>query len=82
MTITSSGIICDVCGKYILLEKYYVFTIKGIDRAFHCHESGDCKDSLLKASEAGDWHLLPVESPIRKAFDVLAKQRDTKAGIE
>ena len=69
MTITSSGIMCDVCGKYILLEEYHGFTLRGFDEQFHCHSSGDCKDLLFKANTDKDWKILPIESPIRKAYE-------------
>lgn len=71
MSITSSGVICDVCGQYILLESFDNFTLKGRKQQFHCHSSGDCKDNLFKASKANDYKLLPAESPIRKAFEII-----------
>lgn len=74
MSITSSGVICDVCGEYILLEEYHSFTLKGHKQQLHCHSSGDCKDNLFKASDSGDWKLLPVESPIRMAYEKIDSQ--------
>jgi hypothetical protein len=68
MVITSSGVICDVCGKYILLEDYNTFTLKGLDNKFQCHAQGDCKDTLMSAKS---YKQLPPESPIRKAFEKL-----------
>ena len=83
MSVTSSGVICDVCGKYILLEEYQPFTLKDIDREFQCHSSGDCKDLLFKASDAKDWKLLPPESPIRLAFESIGQvKRSWKPHLE
>ena len=68
MTITSSGAICDVCGKYILPldpeERVNLFSIKGIDRTLHCDNA--CKKILIDADK--DWKKLP-SGPLRKAFE-------------
>lgn len=48
--ITSSGIVCDICGKYILVmldpyEQVYTFSVQGIDRKLHCDNA--CKQILI-----------------------------------
>jgi len=63
--ITSSGVICDVCGRYILLDDVQPFNVTGIDRLAHCHATG-CKQALVAASD--DWELLPP-GPLRTAFE-------------
>ena len=68
MTITSSGVICDVCGKYILglipEDMIYPFRCKGIIQQLHsCYK---CKKILLEIGT--DWTKLP-DGPLRKAFD-------------
>ena len=72
MTITSSGLICDVCGEYILLDEAQPFSVKGINGMLHCHVGriGDrvCLQELEDALEAGDWEKLP-DGPLRKAFE-------------
>jgi hypothetical protein len=72
--ITSSGAICDVCGKYILpllslfgleeTERVNEFKIKGIEEVLHCDNK--CKE-LIK-SIGKDWTKLPPEGRIYKAF--------------
>jgi len=71
MAIISSGVICDICGQYILLEEYDIFTLRGYDKEFHCHTSGDCKGILF---EAETWKDLPAESLIRRAMEVVDKK--------
>jgi len=63
--ITSGGVICDVCGKYILLDGVEMFSLTGMDRPGHCHATG-CKQALVDASD--DWQLLPA-GPRRTAFE-------------
>jgi len=63
--ITSSGVRCDVCGEYILLDNYQEFGVKGIEGTLHCHAS-TCKKDLQAA--AGDWEKLPA-GPLREAFE-------------
>jgi len=65
MTVTSSGVVCDVCGKLVLLDTMHRFEVEGISQALHCHHT-TCK-ATLDACEK-DWHLLP-EGPLRKAFN-------------
>mgnify|MGYP001590614467 CR=1 FL=1 len=63
--ITSSGVICDVCDGYILLDKSInPFSVKGIERELHCHD--DCKIKVLEAEK--DWHKLP-DGSLKKAFE-------------
>jgi len=63
--ITSSGVICDVCGEYVLLDAVQMFSVTGMDRMAHCHATG-CKQALVAASD--DWQLLPA-GPLRTAFE-------------
>lgn len=59
MTITSSGVMCDVCKEYILpgfSESVNPFSIKGIKGTLHCHD--DCKPKVLNALKEKDWKLL------------------------
>ena len=63
--ITSSGVRCDVCGQFILLDKYQEFGVKGIAGTLHCHAS-TCKKDLQAAD--GDWTKLPA-GPLREAFE-------------
>jgi hypothetical protein len=62
MTLTSSGPVCDVCGRYILLEPVHEFTANVTTAALHSH--GDCK-RLVEA--ASDWRELP-EGPLKRAY--------------
>ena len=66
MTITSSGMKCDICGKYIFFNDYQEFSVKAIgDQRLHCCTPG-CKQALVDAGN--DWKRLP-EGPLRTAFD-------------
>ena len=71
--ITSSGAICDVCGKYILPldpeERVNTFSVEGANRLLHCHNA--CKEKVLLAGS--DWHLLPP-GPLREAFEKVAAE--------
>ena len=69
--ITSSGAICDVCGKYILPidpesdELVNCFSMKGIKETLHCDNK--CKQLLLNINN--DWTKLPKEGRLYKAFE-------------
>ena len=63
MGITSSGAICDVCGKYILLDTIHKFKVTGIEGILICHT--ECKSALTDCQ--GDWRKLP-EGRLRQAF--------------
>ena len=67
--ITSSGVVCDVCGKYILPldpdELVNFFSIKGIKETLHCDNK--CKQLLLSINK--DWTKLPKEGRLYKAFE-------------
>jgi len=65
MTITSSGLRCDVCGNYILLSDYEGFDATGIDGELHCHVP-KCKQAIIDAGK--DWTKLPA-GPLRRAFE-------------
>jgi hypothetical protein len=81
--LTSSGPICDVCGKYILPfidpdERVHIFSVTGIDRDLHCDNA--CKEKVLKCwkdalkdESSKGWKLLP-EGPLRKAFEDQEKE--------
>jgi hypothetical protein len=76
VSITSSGLVCDVCGKHILPifdESYERFSVRGIGHELQCHNA--CKQSLVDAG--GDWEKLP-EGPLRKAFSVAAAEAKEK----
>jgi hypothetical protein len=66
--ITSSGAICDVCGKYILPldpeELVHSFNVKGIKETLHCDNK--CKALLLSIGK--EWQLLPHEGRLYQAF--------------
>lgn len=67
MTITSSGPVCDVCGKYILLDKTMEwFSVEGISGKLCCHMK--CKPDLVYAIDNKDWTLLPP-GPLRDVFE-------------
>lgn len=66
--ITSSGAICDICGKYILPldpdEMVNCFGVKGVKETLHCDNK--CKQLLLSINN--DWTKLPKEGRLYKAF--------------
>lgn len=66
MTISSAGPVCDVCGKYILLESFHNFTVEGIKPMLQCHDK--CKSVLEAAVTEKDWTMLPI-GPLRWAFE-------------
>lgn len=69
MTITSSGVACDVCGQYIIMEDYLSFGVRGCKTELHCHK--DCKSVIEAAID--DWHKLPA-GPLRHMYDVAFKE--------
>lgn len=73
MTITSSGALCDVCGKLILPvdpeERVHAFSVTGIKNMLHCDNA--CKLALEHAG--GDWTLLPA-GPLRCVFEAVYKE--------
>jgi len=66
--ITSSGVTCDVCGKYILpigdntINEFKIFGIDGI-----LHSDNSCKERLEDAVNKKDYNLLP-EGPLKEVF--------------
>jgi hypothetical protein len=72
--ITSSGALCDVCGKYILpllsmfgleeTERVNEFKVKGITEILHCDNK--CKELLQTIGK--DWTKLPKEGRLYKVF--------------
>lgn len=65
MTIQRAGPVCDVCGKYILLDKSVnPFSVTGFKNTLHCHDK--CKEKIQSCGK--DWHLLPA-GPLRNAFE-------------
>jgi len=66
MTITSSGPVCDICEKYILLEPMQNFKIQGIDSMLQCHDG--CKPILVESMDKKDWKILP-NGPLYRAFE-------------
>jgi hypothetical protein len=75
MSITKAGLMCDVCGQFILPlfdEGFERFGVKGIDNELQCHIK--CKESIIQAGT--DWKNLP-EGPLKKAFtDAVNKQNE------
>ena len=70
MTITSSGPLCDICGKYILLTAYRDFTVTHIVDTMHGHI--ECTEELEKWTiEVGDIRDL-LEFPDGPLKDVLS----------
>lgn len=84
--ITSSGVICDVCGNYILplrsmlgleeTERVNEFKVKGINETLHCDNK--CKQLLLSINN--DWTKLPKEGRLYKAFDERNKRGEDNNG--
>jgi hypothetical protein len=82
--ITSSGAICDVCGKYILpllsmfgleeTERVNEFSVKGINETLHCDNK--CKELLQNIGN--DWIKLPKEGRLYKAFEDNSKVKGNK----
>ena len=77
--ITSSGAMCDVCGKYILPvqpgERVNNFAVVGIKQALHCDNA--CRKLVEQSFAAKDWKLLP-HGPLRKVFE---KQAAEDSGV-
>lgn len=72
MTMTSSGPVCDVCNKHILLDKSInPFTVKGIAGTLICHD--DCKPYVEKACLTKDFHDFPP-GPLREVFEQAEKK--------
>ena len=72
MSVTSTGLRCDVCGDYflpVLDDVYERFGVKGIDGELHCHPK--CKQALIDCGK--DWTKLP-SGPLRDAFEEAAKK--------
>ena len=67
VSVTSSGLVCDVCGNHILPfidESYERFGVRGIERELAAHNA--CKQSLVDAGT--EWEKLPP-GPLRTAFE-------------
>ena len=69
--ITSSGVRCDVCGKFILPldpdERVHEFSLQGVKNMLHCDNK--CKALLADLMQSDkDWRKLP-DGPIRKLFE-------------
>ena len=70
-----AGVICDVCGKYILplrsflgldeTERINEFKIKGVNEMLHC----DNKCRKLLNSIDKDWTKLPKEGRLYEVFE-------------
>lgn len=76
MTQTSSGPICDVCGKYILPifdERMYQLKIEGIEKVLDAHSECGAQVHRICAQPNGTWKDLP-EGPLRKAFEKQHKE--------
>lgn len=67
MTITSSGIKCDVCGDFILLAPATPFKMEGIKEQLHADPG--CLMVIQKLThDNADWDALP-KGPLRSAFE-------------
>lgn len=63
MSLTQAGPLCDVCGKYILLDRSLnPFRVNGIDVQLHCHDA--CRPIVERTKQ---WPDLP-DGPLRRAF--------------
>ena len=71
MTITSSGMRCDVCGNYILFEAVNYFKVDGLAQMLHGDDT--CWKAVQKAQEKGKWELLPG-GPLRRTFEEAQKK--------
>jgi len=67
--LTSSGFVCDVCGKYILLSPVYPFSISG--NMFHAHES--CIHVVKEMVAQKDYKILP-DGPLKELYEEQAKE--------
>jgi hypothetical protein len=84
MTITSSGVKCDVCGNYVLPiigdETYNPFRLKHIKKDLHACDK--CiviiKDLDTGLGGSGDWTKLP-DGPLRKVFEEFHEEPDPEA---
>lgn len=81
--ITQAGPHCDVCDKYILLDKSInPFSVPGIKSELHCHDA--CVDVVKAAFEKKDYVLLP-DGRLRRALEeadkngVLNKTTETRS---
>jgi len=83
MTMQNSGLMCDVCGKYIGLikeEHYQSFSLEVCpDSVLHCH-TDKCIAAMKKATEYNSYKYLP-EGPIRKVFEEFANKQEVKARV-
>ena len=82
MSITSSGAVCDVCGKYIMGfrgEMVEHFTMTGIQGSLCCC-SDTCGPAIKKACAEKDWKQLP-DGPIRQLFAEQAATQPTKTEV-
>lgn len=58
---------CDVCDKYILLDKSInPFSVPGIQQQLHCHDN--CVDVLKNSFSKKDLTLLP-DGRLRRALE-------------
>jgi hypothetical protein len=80
MSITSSGLVCDICGKYILPlfdETYERFSCKGIAHELQCHIP--CKQAIVDAGK--EWEKLP-DGPLRQAFEKAMTPTQPVGGVD
>lgn len=72
--ITSSGVKCDVCGKFILPldpdELVHTFSVAQIPGR-KLHADNKCKRAVLDCG--GDWQKLP-SGPLREAYEEAAAE--------
>lgn len=85
MTVTSSGIKCDVCGTFILGltedDVAYPFSLACIVQQMHaCNKCIEIIKTLDKKQGGdGDWKKLP-EGPLRKFFEENAQIVEEESG--
>jgi len=65
MTITSSGMVCDICEKYILLENAYELSFNVVNEGKHLDAHKKCYDLTKEAFKNNTWSLMP-EGKLKK----------------
>jgi hypothetical protein len=77
MTITQSGVYCDVCGGLLWSNKdtFEFFEVEELDSGNSKLVVGTrcCRQQLKNASDANDWELLP-RGPMRKVYQEAAER--------
>ena len=82
MSIVKAGIMCDVCGSFMVTEMLLnqpieSFGVKGIETTLHCDDK--CKELLIACGK--DWTKLP-SGPLRRSFEEANKKLEAQTGRE